>query len=193
MVVSGHYLYAALSGGGGYSGGSLSVFNIQNPDAPILVRALSVSSVVSMQVNGDRLYLTTFFGFWGTSGRVEILDLSTPNDPVLVGQIDSNDGALYSMSALSGDTLLIADAARRLRVMRLAEQLSLSASLKYNLLQTSFLAAPGRRYQLQSSESLPAASWINEGEPVTASGNIIEMSPVAPDRRMRFYRALVLE
>jgi hypothetical protein len=80
VVVSGNYAYVAGTG--------LSVVDISNPSAPVVVGSLATSGTpMDIAMLGNRVYIS-----WGMSnpwynwyGGVVAVDVSTPSSPVIVG------------------------------------------------------------------------------------------------------------
>ena len=87
-VGSGHAFVAAGSGG-------LVIVDVTNPNSLLVVGGYG-SNVGSLSVDGSRLALVN-------AGRAEILDISQPATPVLLGSIDPPTGYTFNEVILRGD------------------------------------------------------------------------------------------
>ena len=105
VVAEGNYAYV-----GQYAGfNGVLVFNVANPDAPVLVTTYAPKGINTLDI--EYLQVSNGIGYFasGRGGGVQIVDLSDPTHPKLIRQLTSADGAYDNVENvfIDGDHLYI--------------------------------------------------------------------------------------
>jgi hypothetical protein len=87
-----------------FPSGSLNIVDVGDPDHPVLLSSQSVTYVHDLSVTGETLYLVD--GRPGFSSHLEILDISNPSSPNLLGEYGSTEENAETVFAL-GDTIYL--------------------------------------------------------------------------------------
>jgi hypothetical protein len=67
------------------------------------------------------------------------------------------------------------------------------ASVAGGTVALQWAATTGRRYQLQSTTNLTAASWSSEGTPLNGAGGLLTNNLPIGAQPSRFFRLLLME
>lgn len=117
MVISGNYLYAAIS----FSTTRMVVIDISDPSAPTIVNTQSRDAIgwaSEITISGNYVYvLADSFPYFHLHNNITIYDVSSPDNPVVVGQFRVTAEATYGGVAVKGNYVYLADDLAGLKIV----------------------------------------------------------------------------
>lgn len=121
VAVSGDYAYVADTDNDAL-GGWVRVVDIESPDNPDIIGSVSMHYPARISVSGNYAYVATsptLEGLFGTSDGLQIFDISEPDNPVNIGEYDS-DGAIHKVT-LAGDYAYLSDDSLGMRIVDISD------------------------------------------------------------------------